>query len=226
MDDIRINSNFELNERRIFLKNKSIILKHLFNLQLNKYEMAYLIYNIYVGLNLYNIDTEHIKWSIYSNYMDKQYYENNISLTDGQNKLLLISLLQTDNDINYDIIFNIYQLGYLEYVFNNEEFNMNFYNIYFNPYINITYEGIKISSLRKKYNALLNKNLDNEYIFKYFIVSLNKLYNYKKNKDQSKDIDQFKQLLNLLIKNINVKQKMKIFIDILHDKQILKIGYV
>jgi hypothetical protein len=230
-DEYKIYSPKELKLRQEILNTKTLI-SSLFNQILSQEEKAYFIYTVISGLEIC-ANTYEIEWSKYKNKLNDNFYSSYIALSDGQHKLLISLLLNNNNannNNNIRHIFNCYQLAYLNHVLENEKWNICDYEQYFYPEREALYEGKRESNLDEiMYNFFDNPqtkySIDN--MITYFILTFRKCYNYNRLNinNQSIDLNQLKDLLGVLCKNINIKNKFNAFLTILDEKQILLIGH-
>jgi hypothetical protein len=223
------NSKEELIMRKNVINTNNTICNNLFvNRQLNEYERAYLVYTIITGFEIRN-DNDGIEWSKYVNTFNNKFYSKNIALTSGQNKLLILSLISDDYE-PYSNILNVYQIIYLNDILKNEGWSIDNYQSVIHLDYQPTYQGLRnidISDIINDmfHNTTTKYNTDD--MLEYIILTFKKLYSFNRfvGNGKSYNIEQFTQLLNLLVSNININNKFREFINILDAEQISMIGF-
>jgi hypothetical protein len=228
-DYLEINSQEELIARKNIINTENTICNKLFTQQrLTKYQRAYLIYSIISGFEL-GIRTNDCDWSDYNVKVNNQFYGKNIALTSGQNKLLILSLMD-GNVETISHILNIYQLVYLNDVLQREKWNVNNYESYFREDWQPTYVGIRTQDLSEIMFDFF-QNPETRYTHQnmcdYIVLTFRKLYSFNRFLESNKanNVNQLIQLLNIIIRDdLNMNHKFMEFLNILDEDQILMLG--
>jgi hypothetical protein len=227
-DYLVINSQEELIARKNIINTENTMCNKLFTQRLSKYKHAYLVYSIISGFEL-GIRTNDCDWSDYNVKINNKFYAENIALTSGQNKLLILSLI--DNNLgSISHILNIYQLVYLNDVLQRENWNVNNCETYFREDWQPTYVGIRTQDISEiMYDFFQNPETryTRQNIIDYIIHTFRKLYSFNRFLDSNKsnNVNQLIQLLNIIIKDdLNINHKFMEFLNILDEEQILMLG--
>lgn len=231
---IIIKSDDENKLKHKFSNDYKNLLTAITSQKLNKQQIAYLIYTIICGIN-FRYSNE-IKWLDYYSYFDYDFYNNYLLLTDGQIKLLFIILIEDNMNIHYNFIktLNYYQLIYLDFVLKDNNFKISNYNYYFNQNYKPLNIGSRITYSNEEVETNVISKLNNsQSIINYIILTFNELFKINLTKEiyfaDIKDnlligkMSQFKDLINSLSSSDTLKNKIKLFINILDDIQIMEL---
>jgi hypothetical protein len=227
-DYLEINSQEEVIMRNNIINMQNTPINKLFTQRrLTKFERAYLVYSIISGLELI-VNTNDCDWCDYYSKINKQFYSSNIALTSGQNKLLILSLLD-DNANTISHILNTYQLIYLNDVFQREKWELNNHQIYFNESWRPTYAGVRTQDISEIMNDFFHNpetKYTNKNIRDYIVLAFRKLYSFNRFLESNKSfsLHQLIQFLNILVCNMNIDNKFREFLHTLDEEQIFMIG--
>lgn len=194
---------------------------------INVYEAADIVFNIIIGLERLSNDYNFITWSKYSELFDEREYCNDISLTMGQFKVIINSLIN-QHIVNINCLSNI-QLYYLSLVLDENRYE---------PYSAPQFKYNHNDELFKGHRITPNDDLiydftdnpqtryDYDDMFNYFSLVITKCFKYTRlnSNNQVYDINQLRDLLKVIISNNSIENKFKKFFRILHEEQINMIG--
>jgi hypothetical protein len=223
---------YELNSQKELIMRKNIINlndtplnKVLTSSNLTKYQKAYFVYTVISGLEIY-CTTLNISWYSYKRNIDDNLYSNYFALKDGQNKLLIVALL---NDGSLTNILNTYQLCYLNYVLSENNWDINNCDRLFNLEWQPDHVGMRNSDISEIFydffeNPVTRYTVNN--MKDYIILAFRKLYSYNRflQDNKSYNLNQLVQLLNVIISSMNINHKFREFLNILDEEQILMLG--
>lgn len=229
-----INKNIERHSGAMSLAKNRLIqneeqltfIKNMQNQELNYENKAYVVYQIICAFDLIK-NTNEIDWSFINNFRI-DFIREKLTLTRGQQKLLLLETKSTE-PLNLFMILNVYQLIIVDYIFTKYNFNVYNSSRYLGEHIDL-YEGKRGINIQEELNQFFT---DPEFannvnkIEEYMCYAIGNIYAFTRfiPESQSTNLKQMESLLSVYISNDNINTKLRKFLTILDDSQIIDIGF-
>lgn len=228
-----ININIDRHSGAMYLARKKLMendeklqfIKNLQNQALSIENKCYIIFQNICAFDLIK-NTATIDWEELKVLFNMDFIIKKLTLTRGQQKLLL---LQCKNNDKLDItsILNVYQLIVLNYML--EKYNFNVYDSpqYLGEHLNI-YQGKRELDISELYEDFFNNpDFNNNSMEEYMCFAIGKLYSFVRfnPSNQGNNIHQLSSLLRVYTSNDNTINKLRRFLTVLDDNQIIDIGF-
>lgn len=228
---LKIHSSGELLERHKFLSGNhklNNILNYFKNNNVIRNDIVYFVYTVITVLE--SIDDTVYTWSDYSENIDQNFYKTYLTLTDGQFKLLINFLIEyNDNDLSnfLDTLLNVYQLIYVNYLLENDRWDISCAEKNFNNEELIYTYSNNTDFAFDKIKSLNYNDFEKKQIFVNIMTSFCSFNSYERepNSPYNEFVHgpQLIQLFNAIILPDILDKKLYSFISSLRDYQLEKI---